>query len=189
MTKVHLRLQDTPIAGVQVVHRSPIQDERGSFERVFCGRELAHAGFGAGAVQINRSRTRAAGAVRGLHFQGGGGREAKLVTCLRGAVHDVAVDVRAGSATFGQAFTVRLHEDGDTALLLPPGVAHGFQALTDDAELLYLHSAYYEPALDVGVSAMDPRISIDWPLQVHGLSARDAAWPLLSDLQPWSAQT
>ena len=181
----HLVLQDTAIPGVLVVQRTPLRDDRGSFERMFCTDELAHAGFAGGAVQVNRSRTRSAGTVRGLHFQAAPGREAKLVSCLSGAVHDVAVDLRAGSPSFGRSHAVRLDASGDRALLLPPGVAHGFQALADETELLYVHASAYDAALDTGVSPLDPTLGIEWPLPVQGLSPRDAAWPPLASMQPW----
>lgn len=188
MTRSHLRLQETAITGVVILHRAPLRDARGSFERMFCAGELREAGFAGGALQVNRSRTMGAGVVRGLHYQAAPGREAKLISCLRGAVYDVAVDVRAGSPTFGRFVALRLDESADTGLLLPPGVAHGFQSLTEHAELLYMHSAFYDPALDLGVSVRDPEIGIDWPLPVQGLSARDEAWPVLSATQPWNAQ-
>jgi dTDP-4-dehydrorhamnose 3,5-epimerase len=184
----HLVLQETPIAGVLVVQRTPLRDDRGSFERMFCAHELADTGFAGGAVQINRSRTCSAGTVRGLHFQAAPGREPKLVSCLSGAVHDVAVDLRAGSPTFGCSHAVRLEASGERALLLPPGVAHGFQALADGTELLYVHGSAYHAALDAGLSPVDPALRIDWPLPVHGLSPRDAAWPRLDSLRPWSPE-
>ena len=114
------------------------------------------------------------GTVRGLHFQYPPHAESKLISCLRGAVWDVAVDVRLGSPTFLHWHAERLEDGCASALLIPPGFAHGFQALTDDAELLYLHSADYTPNHEGGLSAHDARLAIQWPLPVRNLSDRDA---------------
>ena len=117
--------------------------------------------------------------MRGLHYQRPPAPEAKLVSCLRGAVWDVAVDLRANSPTFLQWHAQELSAHNHTALLIPPGFAHGFQALEDGAELLYVHSAPYTPACEGALNVHDPRLCITWPLPVHGLSPRDAAHPLL----------
>ena len=118
------------------VQRQPLQDARGLFERMFCADELAAAGWTQPIAQINHSVTRQRGSVRGLHYQRPPHAEMKLVSCLRGEVWDVAVDLRAGSPTFLQWHAEHLSPSNACALLIPPGFAHGFQALTDDAELL-----------------------------------------------------
>lgn len=164
----------TPIAGLRVVTRQPRADARGSFERLFCADELLDAGWSRPVVQINRSRTALAGTVRGLHFQHPPHAETKLVSCLRGEVWDVALDLRRGSPTFLQWFGTALSEANGQALLIPRGCAHGFQVLSDGAELLYCHDAAYEPAAEDGVHPLDPRIAVRWPLAVSGLSGRDA---------------
>jgi dTDP-4-dehydrorhamnose 3,5-epimerase len=115
--------------------------------------------------------------VRGLHYQRAPYAEMKLVSCTRGAVWDVAVDLRAGSPTFLRWHAERLSADEGTALLVPEGCAHGFQALVDDVELVYCHSAAYVLEAEGGLHAQDPRLAIDWPLPVEGLSARDASHP------------
>jgi len=105
----------------------------------------------------------------------------KLVMCLRGEAWDVAVDLRAGSETFGRWHAEHLSEDNGAAMLIPEGFAHGFQALTDDVELLYLHSAAFTPAAEAGVHVKDSRLAIAWPLPIGELSERDALLPMLSD--------
>lgn len=167
----------TPLAGLVSIQRQPLGDERGFLARLFCAEELAAAGWPGPVAQINHTHTAQRGTVRGLHYQRPPAPEAKLVSCLRGAVWDVAVDLRAGSPTFLQWHAQELSARNYTALLIPPGFAHGFQVLEEGAELLYLHSAPYTPACEGALNVRDPRLAIAWPLPVQGLSARDAAHP------------
>ena len=172
-----LKLIDTPLAGVRVVQRQSQADERGVFTRVFCAQELAEAGWNQPVAQINHSRTKQAGTVRGLHWQNPPHAEMKLVSCLAGAVWDVVVDLRADSPTYGQWHAETLSAENQLAMLIPEGCAHGFQSLSADAELLYCHSMPYVPQADAGVFALDTQLAIRWPLSVVGLSARDMALP------------
>lgn len=169
-----------PLYGLVRVQRQPLQDARGLFERMFCADELAAAGWTQPIAQINHSLTRQRGSVRGLHYQRPPHTEMKLVSCLRGEVWDVAVDLRAGSPTFLQWHAERLSPDNACALLIPPGFAHGFQALADDAELLYLHSAAYAPGAEAGLNPLDPRLALPWPLPVAEMSERDRSHALLT---------
>lgn len=169
----------TPLAGLMRVQRRPLGDARGFLARMFCAEELKLAGWHWPVAQINHTRTERAGTLRGLHWQNPPMAEAKLVSCLRGAVWDVAVDLRAGSPTFLQWHAENLSADNHTALLIPPGFAHGFQALEDGAELLYLHSVPHVPDCEAGADALDPRLAIAWPLPVCERSARDAGHALL----------
>ncbi|WP_028535374.1 dTDP-4-dehydrorhamnose 3,5-epimerase family protein [Paludibacterium yongneupense] len=173
-------LAPTPLAGLSLCRRRPLADERGEFERLFCAEELAAAGFSAGAVQVNRSLTRRVGAVRGLHFQYPPHAEFKLVTCLSGRVFDVAVDVRRDSPTFLRYIGIELLAGRPESLLLPPGFAHGFQALEENSVLLYCHSTAYAPGAEGGIHAEDPRLAIPWPLPVAQLSPRDAGFAWLA---------
>lgn len=166
-----------PLVGLTLVQRQSLQDARGFFERLFCAQELAAVGWLQSIAQINRSCTRQAGSVRGLHYQKAPHAEMKLVTCLRGAVWDVAVDLRPASPTYLHWHAQELSADNARALLIPEGFAHGFQALTPDAELLYCHSAAHAPAFEAGLHPQDPHLAIAWPLPVVGLSARDAGLP------------
>lgn len=179
-----LSLQALPLAGLFSLQHKVHEDERGRFARLFCQGSLAAFGQPLQIRQINHSRTAQRGSVRGLHFQYPPHAETKLITCLRGAVWDVAVDLRRGSATFLHWHAERLDAGDGRSLLLPPGFAHGFQALSDDAELLYLHSADYSPEHEGGLSPADERLAIAWQLPVSNLSARDAAHPpLATDFQ------
>jgi dTDP-4-dehydrorhamnose 3,5-epimerase len=174
------RIEATPIAGLVLVHRQPLADGRGFFERLFCPEELAASGFPGVVAQINRSSTGQAGTVRGLHFQHPPFAEWKHITCLEGSVHDVVVDLRRDSPTFLAAQAVTLSRAGRLSLVVPPGCAHGFQVLEGPAELLYVHSQRYAPEAEAGVRADDPRLGIAWPLPIVGRSPRDAAHPLLA---------
>jgi dTDP-4-dehydrorhamnose 3,5-epimerase len=175
-----LSLRELPLAGLFSLQHKVHEDERGRFARLFCQGSLAAFDQPLQIRQINHSRTAVRGSVRGLHFQYPPHAETKLITCLRGAVWDVAVDLRCGSATFLHWHAERLEAGDGRSLLLPPGFAHGFQALSDDAELLYLHSADYSPEHEGGLSPSDARLAIAWPLPVSNLSARDAAHPPLA---------
>ncbi len=168
---------DTPIGGVKLVQREPLGDERGFLTRLFCARELAQAGWHAPVAQINQTLTRQRGTLRGMHYQNAPHAEMKLVSCLRGEVWDVAVDLRAGSPTFLHWHAQQLSATNHYALLIPEGCAHGFQSLSDDAELLYCHSMAYAPQSDAGLNPLDEALAIAWPLPVALLSERDARHP------------
>ena len=168
-------LTPLPLAGLHLVQRHRLSDSRGDLSRIFCAQELSVIGWTQPIAQINHTRTAKRGTVRGLHYQKPPHAEAKLVTCIRGEVWDLALDLRHGSATFLQWHAQRLSADNACALLIPQGFAHGFQALTDDAELLYCHSAAYAPECEAGLNPSDPRLAIAWPLPIADLSPRDAA--------------
>jgi dTDP-4-dehydrorhamnose 3,5-epimerase len=171
----------TPLAGLTLIQRKPITYERGLFERFFCQKELQEAGLAKPIVQINRSLTRKKGTVRGMHFQHPPHAETKIVSCLRGEVFDVAVDIRSDSPTFLRWHGVVLSANNNRSLLIPEGFALGFQALSDDCELVYLHTAAHAPHAEGGLSPSDSRIGIKWPLPVAQISDRDRMHPLLGD--------
>jgi dTDP-4-dehydrorhamnose 3,5-epimerase len=166
--------RSTPLAGLAIVQRRLREDARGFFSRFFCTKELSAAGFALPVVQINHTRTSRRGAVRGLHFQRPPHAEDKFVSCLRGEVFDVAVDLRRDSPTFLRWHGEILSADNRVSLMIPQGFAHGFQTLADDCELLYLHSCAYEPAAEGALHANDPALAIGWPLAIAELSERDA---------------
>lgn len=168
-----------PLSGLTLVQRQPAKDERGSLARLFCAQELAVAGWAGPIAQINHSHTARRGTLRGLHYQLPPYAEMKLVSCLCGDVWDVAVDLRHGSPTFMQWHAERLSADNGCALIIPPGFAHGFQALSDNAVLLYCHSAPYEPMAEAGLHPLDPCLGLEWPLPVGKLSPRDAGQAFL----------
>jgi dTDP-4-dehydrorhamnose 3,5-epimerase len=170
----------TPIDALRVIERQRIADERGSLSRLFCSHDLENAGWHAPIAQINYTVTRKRGTVRGFHYQRPPYAEMKLISCLRGEILDVAVDLRCGSRTFLRWHAERLSAQNQKALLIPEGFAHGFQAITDDVELLYLHSAHYEPAAEAGLHVRDPLVGVEWPLAITAVSARDDQFPMLS---------
>ena len=174
-----LSVTDLPIAGLKRVARQRLGDDRGFFARLFCAEELRAAGWSAAIAQINHTMTARKGTVRGLHFQRPPHAEMKLVSCVRGEVFDVAVDLRRGSPTFLKWHAEHLSAGSNNAMLIPQGFAHGFQALTDDAELIYCHSAAYDAASEGGINPRDPKLAIAWPLPIAEMSARDAAAPML----------
>ncbi len=172
-------VHDAPLAGVKIVERQAYADERGFLSRIFCSDELASAGCGRVVAQLNHTQTARRGTVRGLHFQRPPFAEAKLVTCIVGAIWDVAVDLREGSPTFGQYYAHELSAHNHTALFIPEGFAHGFQTLSDDVHIIYCHSVAYEPKADGGLNPFDPRICVAWPLDVSVISAKDRGLPML----------
>ena len=164
----------TPLVGLTVIERRRREDSRGSFSRLFCADELDAAGIAMSIAQINESFTRRRGSIRGLHFQYPPYAEAKLVMCILGEIFDVAVDLRRNSPTFLKWHAEHLSEANGRSLFIPAGFAHGFQTLTDDCRLVYLHSAPYSPGSEGGLSARDPSLRIEWPLPIGELSHRDA---------------
>lgn len=172
---------DLPLAGLKLVERQRLDDERGFLSRLFCAEELAAAGWNHPIVQINHTSTARCGTVRGVHFQRPPHAEMKLVSCIRGEVWDVAVDLRVGSNTFLRWHAERLSVGNGHALLIPEGFAHGFQAMTDDVELLYCHSAAYTPTAEAGLNAKDLMLAITWPLKITEMSPRDAQHPMLNE--------
>ena len=173
-------LTDLPLSGLKLVTRHRIGDNRGFLSRMFCAEELAEAGWKTPIAQINHTYTAKKGTVRGMHFQRPPHAEMKLVSCIRGEVWDVAVDMRAGSSTFLQWHAERLSAENGCAMLIPEGFAHGFQALTGDVELLYCHSRAYVSESEGGFNPTDERLEITWPLTIAELSVRDAGHPLIT---------
>ena len=170
----------TPLPGVWQLHRKPVTDTRGFFSRFYCADEFSAAGFSLPLVQINHSYSKQRGTLRGMHFQHPPHGETKVVSCVAGRIFDVAVDLRRGSATFLQWVGAELSAENQQSLLIPEGFAHGFQALSDACELIYLHSAAYQPASEGAVNANDPRLAIAWPLNIMEMSERDRAYPLIT---------
>lgn len=174
-------IHDTSIDGVKIVERRLMSDERGHFGRLFCADDLAEAGWAGPVMQINESWTAHKGSLRGMHYQRPPAAEAKLVTCLRGAVLDVALDIRTGSPTLMKWHGETLSAANARALLIPVGCAHGFQALTDDVLLIYCHSHRYTPDADAGINPLDPGAAIEWPLSITDMSDRDRRHPMMSE--------
>jgi len=177
MTKV------TPQAVPDVLLIEPVKhgDERGFFSETYSAKVLEGAGFTGTFVQDNHSRSPKRGTVRGLHFQAPPHAQDKLLRVTRGAILDVAVDIRRGSPTYGQAVAAELSAENWRQLLVPRGFAHGFITLTDDCEVLYKVTDYYAPQSEAGLLWNDPVLGIDWPKAVEVfINARDAGWPTLA---------
>jgi dTDP-4-dehydrorhamnose 3,5-epimerase len=169
-----------PLAGLKLIERRRLSDARGFLSRLFCVEELTIAGWNKPIAQINHTRTSQRGTVRGLHYQKGTHAERKLVSCIRGEVWDVAIDLRTNSPTFLQWHAQTLSADNYCAMLIPEGFAHGFQTQTDDCELIYLHTTAYSPQEEAGLRFNDPSLAIHWPIKVSAVSERDQSHPLLT---------
>lgn len=173
------KVDETPIDGLLVLTRTPRVDARGWFERFYCQDELEPLGVTRPLAQINRTLTAQCGTVRGMHYQAPPHSELKLVSCLKGRIFDVAVDLRQGSPTFGKWYAVELTEDNHRTFLIPEGFAHGFQTLTADCMLLYLHTAAHAPMSEGGLRPNCPTLAIDWPEPIIQMSDRDRSLPVL----------
>lgn len=168
-----MKITPTAISGVAVVETNVFTDHRGEFARLFCVSDLAGVIGNRHIAQVNISRTKNPGAVRGMHFQRPPHAETKFVRCIKGAVWDVVVDLRAGSPTLLQWHAEELTAKNARMLVVPEGCAHGFQVLERDSELLYLHTELYAPEAEDGISYDDPLVAISWPLPISELSVRD----------------
>ncbi len=172
---------ETPIAGLSWIQRKPIHDTRGFFSRLFCKREFERLGLPTNIAQINQTLTEKKCTVRGMHFQYPPQSELKIVTCIKGEAFDVAVDLRSNSPSFLQWHAELLSEKKQNSLCIPEGFAHGFQALTDNCEMLYLHSSFFSPESEGGLHAEDPKLSIEWPNEITDMSERDKNHTLLDN--------
>ena len=169
----HFRFENTPLAGLKVIHKTRLEDSRGHLSRFFCGEEFEELGWRDNIVQINHTFTRASGTVRGLHFQKKPHAEIKIVNCLKGKVFDLAVDLRPDSPTFLKWEGRELSGENWLSFYIPEGFAHGFQTLTENVEMLYFHSHGYHPESEGGIHPRDERLAIEWPVEVTELSDRD----------------
>jgi len=173
-----------PVSGAYLIEPEPIADERGLFARTFCAEEFARRGLDARVSQCNTSANRRAGTLRGMHYQAAPHGEAKLVRCTRGAIFDVAVDLRPSSSTYLRWAGAELTADNRQAFFIPAGCAHGFQTLADDSEVLYQMSTPFVPGAGRGVRWNDPAFGITWPEPPplgRTISERDRVYP---DLTP-----
>jgi dTDP-4-dehydrorhamnose 3,5-epimerase len=172
-----MRFRETTLSGVWLIEPEPVADERGHFARAWCASELEAHGLEGAFVQSSVSYNRRRGTLRGLHYQAAPHGEAKLVRCVQGAIFDVAADLRAGSPTEGCWYGVELSAANGRTLYIPDGCAHGFQSLSDDAEVLYHMTVEYKPEGARGVRWDDATLGISWPIADPILSDRDRALP------------
>ena len=173
-----MRFIETPLPGVHLIELDALGDARGFFARLYCERAFKERGLASRFVQANDSFSRYAGTLRGLHYQLPPAAEVKLVRCIRGALHDVVLDLRPDSPTFGRYFGARLDIENRLMMYVPHGCAHALLTLEDDTEALYLVSAFYSPENERGVRWNDPRFDIEWPIEPREISKKDANWPV-----------
>lgn len=167
---------ETTLKGAFVIELEKHEDERGFFARTFCRKELEAHGLNPNLVQCNISLNRKKGTLRGMHYQIAPYEEAKLVSCLRGAIYDVIIDLRADFPTYCQWFAVTLSADNYKMLYIPKGFAHGFQTLEDNAVVFYQMSEFYHPECARGVRWDDQTFGIEWPMEELILSDKDKAY-------------
>lgn len=169
----------TGIENLFVIQPKQIKDERGYFERYFCKEEFKEIGLSKEIVQINHSLTKLKGSIRGMHFQAKPFSEIKIVRCIRGSIQDVAVDLRKDSKTFLHHFTVTLSKLNNKYLYIPEGFAHGFQALSNNAEVLYLTTAPFQSSADSAINPLDKILNIKWNLDITHISPKDKNAPFI----------
>jgi dTDP-4-dehydrorhamnose 3,5-epimerase len=174
-------ITNTKIDGVKVIQSEPFRDERGFFNRIFCQKELAAIRPNMVIAQVNHSMTALKGTVRGMHFQYPPHAEMKIVRCVKGAIFDVAVDLRKNSPTFLQWYGEILSSDNMTALVIPEGCAHGFQSLENRIEMIYLHTEAYCKEAECTLRYDDPGVDIQWPFPVEHVSEKDASASFMLD--------
>lgn len=174
----------TDIEGVAIIDLDQRGDDRGFFARTFCREEFIANGLEPMVEQCNMSFNYAKGTLRGMHMQIAPNPEAKYVRCVRGAIVDIIVDMRPNSPTRLHHVAVELSADNRRGLYVPPFFAHGYQTLTDDAEVTYQVSGGYAPPAERGIRYDDPDLGLEWPLPVSVISPKDANWPLLADRDP-----
>ena len=173
----------TRLEGAYLIDIEPRRDERGFFARSWAQEEFAAHGLMAQPVQANISFNKRQGTLRGMHYQVAPYAETKLVRCTRGAIWDVIVDLRAGTATYGQSIGAELTAENHRMLYVPEGFAHGFITLADDVEVTYQVSQFYTPGAERGLRWNDPALGLEWPAPVQVISDKDAHWP------DWAAET
>jgi len=170
----------TEFEGLSIIERGAFQDSRGIFEKIFSFRDLSSIINNFSIEQINLSKNTSKGTLRGLHYQLKPYEEYKIVTCLKGKIFDVAVDLRENSKTYLKHFNIILKENDNLSICIPVGFAHGFQTLANDSHVLYLQTGLYSPIFEAGVNALDPLLSIKWPIQISNFSSRDKKLPFLT---------
>ena len=168
--------KETKLKGAYVIEIEKEKDERGFFARSFCQQEFKKRGIDFNIVQSNVSYNERKGTLRGMHYQAAPHEEAKIVTCVKGAVYDVIIDLRAGSSTYCKWFSLELNTRNYTSLYIPKGFVHGFQTLEDDAVVFYQMSEFYYPELARGVRWDNPAFKIKWPLKSPIISAKDNSY-------------
>lgn len=173
----HVHFIETKLAGAYLIELEPRGDARGFFARAYCRREMTAHGLMGEIAQCNAAFTHRRGTIRGLHYQVGLAAESKLVRCISGSIYDVMVDLRPNSPTFLQHQGVELNAEDRRQVYIPAGFGHGYQALSDNAEIFYMVSAFHSPEDERGIRYDDPVLGIEWPLPPVMVSDKDLGWP------------
>ena len=177
-----MQFSQTKLKGAFIIDLEQKTDYRGFFARTFCAQEFEAHGLKPTVAQCNLSFNHKRGTLRGMHYQVPPAAETKLIRCTQGAIYDVIVDMRPESPTFLQHIGVELSAANRRALYVPEMFAHGYQALTDGAEVIYQVGEFYRPGFERGLRFNDPLLDIEWPLPVSEISVKDAAWSLLETM-------
>lgn len=174
-----LTVESLNIEGTFIVLNQKMHDYRGNFSRLFCKTELESILAERVILQINQSITNTKGTIRGMHYQTQPYAEMKLVRCIKGSIWDVMVDLRKDSPTFLKVISNELNSSNACMLIIPEGVAHGFQSLENDSQLIYLHTELFSPNSEQGINPFDPILNINWPLPMTTISERDQSFEML----------
>ncbi len=174
-----MEFRETKLQGAFIVALEPRQDHRGFFSRTFCAKEFEAHNLNPTVAQCNLSFNYTKGTLRGMHYQLSPATETKFIRCTKGAIYDVIIDMRPESETYLQHIGVELSEESRLALYVPEMFAHGYQALTDNTEIIYQVSEFYTPNRERGLRYDDPALGIEWPLPISEISEKDANWSLL----------
>jgi dTDP-4-dehydrorhamnose 3,5-epimerase len=170
----------TSLDGLYKIERKLIEDSRGFLSRIFCSVDFQQIGFTKPIVQMNHTLTYNQGVIRGMHYQKYPHKEAKILTCIHGEIFDVVVDLRKDSPTFLEWHSEVLSANNQKSLFIPEGFAHGFQSLSNECNLIYMHSNYFSSDSEAAVNALDPRLAIPWPIKITEMSDRDKTHPMIS---------
>ena len=176
-----MKFIQTPLNGAYVVELEPFRDERGFFARTFCKRDFSVIGHHQEFVQFNHSMTRYKGTIRGMHYQVPPSAEIKLIRCIVGEVYDVIIDIRKDSPTFLNHYGIVLSNENLKMIYVPEGFAHGFQTLSDNTQMIYHHTAYYNPEYERGLRYNDPVFGIKWPMPPTNLTEKDQKYPMINN--------
>jgi dTDP-4-dehydrorhamnose 3,5-epimerase len=168
--------EETGLKGLMLIRQERHDDDRGYFARTMCQREFEQHGIPTDFVQCNISYNKAAGTLRGMHYQLPPGEEGKLIRCSRGRIYDINIDLRENSTTYLQWRGYELSHDNGQSLYVPPGFAHGFVTLEEESEVFYMMTEFYQPELAAGVRWNDPAFSIQWPVEPKVISERDEGY-------------
>lgn len=177
-----MRFFETKLNGAFIIDLDQYSDHRGYFARAFCVKEFNDKGLNTSVAQCNLSYCIQKGTLRGMHYQIFPANETKLVRCTKGAIYDVIIDLRSDSPTYLSHVGVELTAENHRAIYVPEMFAHGYQALTNEAEIFYQVSEFYSPQYECGIRYDDPKFNITWPLTISNLSEKDSHWPFFNEL-------